>query len=217
MANITKAAKSRWGREFKIAISTIKKTYTYDYVHNATSMTKLLAECAEADSARNLRDAPAPGAQALSAYKSILRGGQSDYSSDSESDLNPEAFINSDGVAYLTTAGKRLMRSNNSSFRSSERSQSSSIASSSDSSKAAKKKEKVEVVECKHCKKYERTKPHPPKVPVDKCMWNPDYIGYRFENVCKKMGLKYKATDKFPKGKKDEWKKHKKLETAAEA
>jgi len=210
VVNINRAAKSRWGMEFRTTMSMIKKTYPYNHVHDAVSMAKVLAECAEADSARNVRDAPAPGGQALSAYKSILRGGQSDYSSDDD-DTN-EAYINSDGEAYLTAAGKRLGRSN-STMRSSERSQSSSIASSSDSEKTTKP---TEVIDCKYCKKYKRTKPHPPKVPVEKCMWNPDYIGYRFENVCKKMELKYKDKDKFPKGKKDEWKKHKKLERAAD-
>ena len=96
-------------------------------------MAKVLAECAEADSARNVRDAPAPGGQAMSVYKSILQGGQSDYSSDDDDGTN-EAYINSDREAYLTAAGKRLGRSN-STLRSSKRSQSSSIASSSDSEK----------------------------------------------------------------------------------
>ena len=68
------------------------------------------------------------------------------------------------------------------------------------------------VVDCKHCNKFKRTKPHPPKVPVDKCMWNPEHVGYRFENVCKVMGLKYKEKAKFPKGQMDKWKHHKKLE-----
>ena len=213
VANITKAAKSRWGTEFRITISTIKKKYTYDYVHNASSLAKLLAECAEADSARNLRDAPAPGAQALAVYKSILRGGQSDYSDSDDTDMDAEAYINSDGEAYETKRYKKEMKRENRSSRSSNSSVNSSIASSSDSSKPTKK---VVAVDCKHCKKFDRKKPHPPKVPVDKCMWNPDHIGYRFENVCKKMGLKYRAKDKFPKGKTDEWKKHKPLEPTTE-
>ena len=37
-------------------------------------------------------------------------------------------------------------------------------------------------------------------------------IGYRFENVCKAMGLKYRSPDKFPRNKKEVWKRHRKLE-----
>ena len=77
----------------------------------------------------------------------------------------------------------------------------SSIASSSDSASA---KTVAEVIDCKQCKKFKRMKPHPPKVPVDKCMWNTKYLGYRLENVCKAMGLKYRAKDKYPRNKKDE-------------
>ena len=39
-------------------------------------------------------------------------------------------------------------------------------------------------------------------------MWNPDYIGYRWESICKVMGFKYKEKA----GDKSEWKKHKKLD-----
>ena len=210
IANINKASKSRWGMEFRSTMSMIKKTYQYNHVHDAASMANVLAECAEADSARNVRDAPAPGGQALQVYTSILRGGQSEYS-DSDTDGTDEAYINSDGEAYETKRYKKEHRSG----RSSNSSVNSSIAaSSSDSSKSAKT---VEVVDCKHCKKFKRTKPHPPKVPVDKCMWNAEHVGFRFENVCKVMGLKYKTKDKFPSGKKEEWKKHKKLAAAKDA
>jgi hypothetical protein len=54
-----------------------------------------------------------------------------------------------------------------------------------------------------HCKKYKRTKPHPPKVSVKKCMWNKKHTGFHFKNICKKMGLAYIAKDKFAKGKPD--------------
>ena len=73
------------------------------------------------------------------------------------------------------------------------------------------------VVECKHCKKFKQNKPHPPKVPVDRCMWNPEHVGFRFENVCKAMGLKYKEQSKFPKGQRETWKRHKKLEKKKDA
>ena len=50
---------------------------------------------------------------------------------------------------------------------------------------------------CKHCRKYKRTRLHP-GVPEKKCMWNPKYKGFRFQPMCKKMGIKYKPRRKFP-------------------
>ena len=47
-------------------------------------------------------------------------------------------------------------------------------------------------------------------------MWNTDYVGYRFENVCKAMGLKYRSKDKHPRSKEDEWKQHKKVDKEKE-
>jgi hypothetical protein len=149
-------------------------------------------------------------------HKSILLGARSDASWSSGSEfMDQEAFINGDGVAYYTKAGKRLM-DNNSSRRSSERSQGSSIASNASSSDSSSAKTKAEVVDCKHCKKLKRTKAHPPKVPVERCMWNTAYVGYRFPNVCKAMDLKYREKAKYTKGKPEEWKQHKKVESTKE-
>ena len=215
MANINRAAKSgRWGTEFRTTTSKFKKLYPYNHRHDATSMNDILAECAEADTARDVRDAPAPGGKALAVNRSILLEAQSDCSSNSTnwSEFgrlyhNPEAFINSDGEAYETKQYKSERRRDG-------RSVSSSIASSgaNSSSDSSSAKTKTTAVDCKHCKKWKRTKAHPPKVPVDQCMWNPDMIGYRFENVCKAMGLKYRSPDKFPRNKKEVCKRHRKLE-----
>ena len=218
IANINRAAKSgRWGTEFRTTMSKIKKDYPYNHIHDATSMGTILSECADADAARNLRDAPAPGGKALAVNRSILQDAMSERSSSmdwSEFDCqyyDPKAFINSDSEAYKT---KRYKSEQKRDGRSATSSLASSIASSSDSSLA---KTTATVVECKHCNKFKRTKPHPPKVPVDKCMWNPEHVGYRFENVCKVMGLKYKEKEKFPKGQMEKWKRHKKLEKKTEA
>ncbi len=220
IANVNKAAKSgRWGMEFRNTMSKFKKLYPYNHIHDATSMSDILAECAEADSARNVRDAPAPGGKALAANRSILqqalseRSSSTDWSEWDRQNYDPEAFINSDGEAYVMKRYKNERRRD-------ERSTTSSIASSSrasSSSDSSSAKTMATVVECKHCTKYKRTKPHPPKVLVDKCMWNPKHVGYRFESVCKAMKLKYKKPEKFPRGRKEEWKRHKKLEKSTEA
>ena len=215
MANVNKAAKTRWGLEFRTTMSKYKKGYAYNHKHDAISMADILSDCAEADTARNVREAPAPGGKALSANRSILQDALSDSSVStdmSEFDRlycnDPEAFINSDGEAYETKRYKSERRRDG-------RSVSSSIASSSSDSSSAKTT--ATAVDCKHCTKAKRTKPHPPKVPVDQCMWNPAHIGYRFENVCKAMKLKYRAKAKFPRDKKEKWKQHKQLKKTTDA
>ena len=208
IANINRAAKSgRWGTEFRTTMSKFKKLYPYNHVHNATSMSDVLNKCADADSARNVQDAPAPGGKALAANRSIQLHALSIHSDSTWSKLDRLPSIERNGKAYETGRYKSEQRRDG-------RSVTSSIASSSDSSSA---KTVATAVECKHCTKAGRTKPHPPKVPVDKCMWNPDYVGYRFENVCRVMGLKYRTPDKYPRGQKDKWKRHKKSTKKTEA
>ena len=224
VANVNKAAKSgRWGTEFRTTTSKIKKLYPYNHKHDATSLADILAECAEADTARDVRDAPAPGGKALAANRSILldtlgqseRSNSTDWSEYDRLYNDPEAYINSDGEAYETKRYKSERRRDG-------RSVSSSIASSaagsnSDSSSAKTTATDMSPVDCKYCTQWKRKKAHPPKVPVEQCMWNPKMIGYRFENVCKAMGLKYRSPDKFPRNKKEVWKRHHKLEAKTDA
>ncbi len=92
-------------------------------------------------------------------------------------------------------------------LRSSERSYAASLTTT---------EERVNtIIDCKYCKKYKRTKPHPPKVPVEKCMFNKNHISFRFAPVCKAMKLEYIPADKF-KGDKASWPKHKKKDETKE-
>ena len=75
LTNIHYAKEQTWGNEFRAAMATIRKQYTYDYVHNATSMKFILKELAGADELRNMKLAPAPNvnkANAVQKYKSTL-------------------------------------------------------------------------------------------------------------------------------------------------
>jgi len=60
LANIKIATKSNYGREFCSAMHAIHKKYTYNHVHDATSLQTILTELAGANGVRALRDAPAP-------------------------------------------------------------------------------------------------------------------------------------------------------------
>ena len=134
IANINRAAKSGWwGTEFRTTMSKIKKDYPYNHVHDATSLSTILSECADSDAARNLRDAPAPGGKALAVSRPALQDAMSKRSSSTGwskfdcQNYNSEAFINSDGESYETKQYKSDQKRNG-------RSATSSIASSSDGS-----------------------------------------------------------------------------------
>ena len=64
LANTENACKHEYGREFRSAMQTIRKTYPYNHVHNATSLAVILKELAGADGVRNYKEAPAPSAGA---------------------------------------------------------------------------------------------------------------------------------------------------------
>ena len=95
--------------------------------------------------------------------------------------------------------------------KSSKSSRRSSDLSSSDSSSEEERKPKkkaVAVATCKHCKQYGKAQ-HPEQFSTKECMWNKKAICYRYNAVCKQMGLQFVKASEFEKGKEDKWPKHK--------
>jgi len=60
LTNIELAASEAWGREFRPALQTIRRTYAYNYVHTSGSTTIILREFASADGIQKLNEAPPP-------------------------------------------------------------------------------------------------------------------------------------------------------------
>ncbi len=60
LANIETATKSNYGREFHLAMHTIRKMYTYNHVYDVTLLQIILKELAGADGGRVIKDALAP-------------------------------------------------------------------------------------------------------------------------------------------------------------
>jgi hypothetical protein len=64
----------------------IRKKYTYDHVHDATSLAFILKELTGADELRTMKLAPAPNsnkANAVSKYRSILQGANDSWDRES--------------------------------------------------------------------------------------------------------------------------------------
>ena len=62
IANIETTTKVDYGHTFCLAMCIIRKKYTYNHVHDATSLQIILTELAGADGVKVLKDAPAPSA-----------------------------------------------------------------------------------------------------------------------------------------------------------
>ena len=212
LANIHHAKEQDWGQEFRAAMAAIRKKYSYDHVHEATSLAFILKELAGADELRAMKLAPAPNtskANAVNKYRSILRGtndswdGASSYA-DSSYDGSESSQEKSLSVKHHRDK-KRSGKSSKSSKRSSDL---SSSDSSSEEEHKLKKKAAAAVATCKHCKKYGKEQ-HPERFSADQCMWNKKAVCFRYNAVCKQMGLKYMHASEFEKGKEEKWPKHK--------
>ncbi len=165
--------------------------------------------------------APAPNtskANAVGKYRSILQNandsydGASSYADSSSYDYSKDGFDNSqEECLRAANQADRHRRDKKQSGKSSKSSKRSSNLSSSDlSSKEERKPKKkaVAVATCKHCKQYGKSQ-HPERFSTKEYMWNKKAICFRYNAVCKQMGLKYVHASEFEKGKDDKWPKHK--------
>ena len=220
LANIHYAKEQEWGHEFRGAMSAIRKQYTYDHAHNATSLAYILKELADADELRNMKLAPAPNcskANAVSKYKATLRGVQkswsdaeSSYADSTSYDYAQDGFDSSQEDCMRVV--DRIHRDNKRSIKTTRsiatRSEASSSDTSSDDERKSKKKPAEVPVTCKYCKKYGKPQ-HPDRFTKEQCMWNKKAVCFRYASVCKQMGLIYLKGHEFEKGNEDKWPKHK--------
>jgi hypothetical protein len=163
----------------------ICKKYTYNHVHNATSLQDIMKELAGADGVRKLKDAPAPGT------------GTAHSVADSVSYLSAmmDADIDTDYLesAYAATSNSELYKEMRKPHgREQHKSKSHHSGLEKDKKGATKQQEKNTYP---HCKKFHRIKPH--RVAEDKCMWNKKYMGYQFKSICDELEVAFKPCHKF--------------------
>ncbi len=186
LANIEMATKSNYGREFRSAMHAIRKKYTYNHVHDATSLETILTELAGADGVRTLKDAPAPNAGTAHSVVNSVSFLNSMMNIDSESDYTESAYGASSDSGSSEERRKPRKHENKKAKKS--------------KCCGKKKKEKVKDDEpkkntCPHCKKYHRKKSH--CIKPDKCMWNKKYKGYHFKSICSELEVDFKPRIKF--------------------
>jgi hypothetical protein len=86
LANIHHAKEQDWGQDFRAAMAAVRKTYSYDHVHDETSLAYILKELAGAEKLSAMKLAPAPNsnkANAVNKYRSILRGANDSWDGES--------------------------------------------------------------------------------------------------------------------------------------
>jgi hypothetical protein len=187
LANIETALKSDYGREFCLAMHTIRKKYTYDHVHNATSLQTILTELAGANGVRALKDAPAPKAgtahsvaNSVSFLNSMMMNGNTD------SEYTKSAY----GASSDSGSSEERRKSHDREHKKTKKPE-----SCRNKKKEKDKDDKPKKNTCPHCKKYHRKKSH--CIEPDKFMWNKKYKGYRFKSICNELEVVFKPRIKF--------------------
>jgi len=193
LANIHHAKEQDWGQEFRAAMSAIPKKYSYNHVHDATSMAYILKELAGADKLQAIKLAPAPNsnkANAVGKYRFILQHPNDSWDGES-SYANLSSYNGSDSSEEksLSVKNHRNKKRSGKSSRSSKRSNLRSSNSSSKEELKPKKKAAEVVTTCKYCKKYGKSQ-HPKRFSINQCTWNKKAVCFRYAIVCKQMGLK---------------------------
>jgi hypothetical protein len=185
----------------------IRRDFTYNKVHDASSCFDIMKFLAAANEARDLHKAKSPsgmtnaakeGLNYVGALVNSQHGDQSTY-----------------GEAYATTSDSEVSneKSTKSAYRRAKRTSHSSRQCSPSrshsppprrrkdrgSSKRRSKKTDTEDQlknDCRHCKKFGRIKPHP-YVSEASCNWNKKSKSWRPEWVCKKIDIDYVKQSKF--------------------
>ncbi len=165
----------------------IRKKYTYNHVHDATSLQDIKKELAGADGVRELKDAPAPGTGTAHSVADSVSYLQAMMDADMDTDYSEPAYA----ATSDSDSSKEMRKPRGCNFKSKLR-----HGGREKDKKGAKKQHEKNT--CPHCKKFHRTKPH--RISEDKCMWNKKYKGYRFKSICDKLEVAFKPHHKFTAG-----------------
>jgi len=193
MANVEAAAKEEYGSEFRPALRTLRRTFTYNHKHDATSFETILKALAEADEVRNLKDAPPPSehqANALSDSMSYL------------TKLMQDTMVEEDATTYSGYETANAATSDSDSSYDTKRSKKKSKKKKKKDTKKSKGRKSEERTSykdnpCKHCRKFKCRKQHK-GLSEDKCFWNKKYNGWRPKSICDEMEIPFKPRHKFP-------------------
>jgi hypothetical protein len=163
----------------------IRKKYTYNHVHNATSLQDIMKDLAGVDGVRELKDAPAPGTGTAHSVADLVSYLSAMMDADTDMDYSESAYAaTSDSESHKKTRKPRGRKRHKSKSR---------HGGCKKDKKGAKKQQEKNT--CPHCKKFNHIKPH--RVSKDKCMWNKKYKGDQFKTICDELEVAFKPCHKF--------------------
>jgi hypothetical protein len=165
----------------------ICKKYTYNHMHDATSLQFILKELACADGVRVLKDAPTLGMGTAHLVAKSVSYLQAMMGEDTNSAYTELAYsINSISDLSEDKCKPHACKC--------KKSQCSQLRGGRGKQKKEKDDEPKKNT-CHPCKKFHRKKPY--QVELDKCMWNKKYKGYRFKSICNELEVAFKPCHKF--------------------
>ena len=201
--NITYAQNEPWGGEFRNVLQTLRQKYSYNHVHDSSSIKHMLQELAKVDAVRDMGAAPVPSdttfgaanaaddvdidADAIARLAAMLSsgGGRSLLGSTVETESAAAATTDSESSRGRSRSRSRKEKDkrDDKGKRGEGRERSKSRGTRSDADWRDNP--------CKWCRENRRKSVHK-GVSESKCMWNPNYNGFRFYGVCQEMGIEFK-------------------------
>ena len=164
LANIETVTKADYGHVFCSAMHNICKKYTYNHVHDTTSLQIILTELVGANGVRVLKDAPA------------LSAGMAHSVADSVSFLHSMMDGDASNSEYTKSAYGATSNSESSEeehkprVRDRKKEKQAKVRGKNEKETKKDNNEAAAKNTCHHCKKFQRWKPH--RIDPDKCMWN---------------------------------------------
>jgi hypothetical protein len=163
----------------------ICKKYTYNHVHDATSLQNIMKELAGVDGVRKLKDVPAPGTGTAHSVANPVSYLSAMMDADTDTDYSESAYAaTSHSESYKETCKPRGCKRHKFKSRHGGRKK---------DKKGSKKQQEKNT--CPHCKRCHHIKPH--RVSKDKCMWNKKYKGYQFKSIFDELEVAFKPRHKF--------------------
>ena len=205
--NVTCAQNETWGAEFRPVLQSLRQKYTYNHVHDGTSVADMLKVLAGVDGVRDMRAAPvhADTDNAFGAANAVDDAGIDAITRLTEmlskagpSLLGSTVDIESAAAATFDSDSSRGRSRSRSRKEKDKRDDKGKRGDRHDRSKSRGRKGDADWRDnpCKWCRENQRTSVHK-GISEDKCMWNPHYKGFRFFSVCERMGKKFKPQKEF--------------------
>ncbi len=186
LANVETATKANYRCKFCSAMHAICKKYTYNHVHDGTSLQTILTELAGANGVRALKDAPAPNAGTAHSVADSVSFQNTMMNGNTNSEYTKSAY----GASSDSGSSEEQRK-----YREREHKKTKKPKSCRKKKKTKDKDDEPKKNTCPHCKKYHHRKSH--CVEPDKCMWNKKYKGYRFKLIWDKLEVEFKPCIKF--------------------